>query len=258
MSGDKNNSKQIEFLRSIFLSETVSTNEYALHLSNSAPNPNTCLYTFSQTGGRGQIGRKWYSGTDKNLSTTFLWHHPPLLPQRQWLINMAFALAVHEMAQAQLPDTKVKLKWPNDLYVEKQKLAGILIQNTLVGKRLEATYLGVGFNVNERDFPPDLPNPTSLSLLTGRHYELLDLQWALTTAVSNQLSNLVATLDDPESLYTRYLDLLYLKDQIGVYEVDGQKVSGIIRGVTPEGKLRLELEEGERAFGFRELGYVRG
>ena len=152
----------------------------------------------------------------------------------------------------------MKLKWPNDLYVEKQKLAGILIQNTLVGKRLEATYLGVGFNVNERDFPPDLPNPTSLSLLTGRHYELLDLQWALTTAVSNQLSNLVATLDDPESLYTRYLDLLYLKDQIGVYEVDGQKVSGIIRGVTPEGKLRLELEEGERAFGFRELGYVRG
>ena len=64
-----------------------------------------------------------------------------------------------------------RIKWPNDIYVGDLKICGILIENILDGSNVSASIIGVGLNLNQTDFPSDIPNPTSISLLTGRRYD---------------------------------------------------------------------------------------
>ena len=64
-----------------------------------------------------------------------------------------------------------RIKWPNDIYVGDRKICGILIENILHGREVYASIVGIGLNLNQTEFPPDLPNPVSLSLLTDRHYD---------------------------------------------------------------------------------------
>jgi len=244
----------VQFKRHIYLKTIHSTNDYAISLSNSDPKQNSCIYTYNQSAGRGQIGRKWYGGQDNNLSSTYSWQLPPVAVGEQFDINTAFSLAILEFARAHLDtDQIVSIKWPNDIYVGDRKLAGILIQNILKGNRISSCHMGVGLNVNEQDFPKDLPNPISLSLLSGKTFDLIALQFALTQEVSTQLSKLES---NRAAQREDYLKALFRKDSVAVYEVDGAKVSGIIRGVNELGKLKLELENGERDFGFREVAYV--
>ena len=64
-----------------------------------------------------------------------------------------------------------RIKWPNDIYVGDRKICGILIENILHGPEVSSSIVGIGLNLNQTEFPPDLPNPVSLSLLTGRSYD---------------------------------------------------------------------------------------
>lgn len=245
----------VEFKRLVYLRTTNSTNDYAINLSNNDPNVNTCIYTFDQVAGRGQIGRYWFSDTDKNLATTFSWKHPYIAIQDQFQINMAFSLAIWEFAAAIIEDKEnLTLKWPNDLYYKNKKLAGILIQNVLKGTILEVCHLGAGINVNQMEFPPDLPNPISLTQICGKTFNLVDLQMELIKKVSNGLT----TLADGQisELRSRYESLLFRRETVATFQVGDQKLAGIIKGTSKEGKLRIELEDGMREFSFREIGYV--
>lgn len=241
------------FSRQVYLRTSGSTNDHAITLSNNDPNRNTCTYTFNQVAGRGQIGRSWYTGADKNLASTFSWKQPDIPILEQFRINMAFSLAVWSFAAQHTSQEHLTIKWPNDIYYKNQKLAGILIQNVLKGSTIEVCHLGVGLNINEQDFPLDIPNPVSLRQITGQSYKLVEMQLQLTEIVSQHLANLNG---DPAELKSAYEDLLYRKGQVKAFRVDEQVVSGKILGTTSEGKLRLELEEGIKEFGFREMGYV--
>lgn len=243
----------VDFHRLVFLRTSNSTNDYAITSSNNDPNHNTCTYTFHQVAGRGQIGRTWYTGADKNVATTFSWNQPNVPIVEQFRINMAFSLAIWGFGAHYLGQDHLTIKWPNDIYYKDNKLAGILIQNILKGSVLESCHLGVGININELDFPVDLPNPISLRLISGQKYDLIELQHKLVQMVSNQLTKVN---DNLQNLKTAYEALLYRKGTVAAYKVDDQVVSGIIRGTTPEGKLRLDLEDGEREFGFRELAFL--
>ncbi len=242
------------FSRQVYLRTSGSTNDHAVSLSNNDPNPNICVYTFDQVSGRGQIGRRWYTGADKNLASTFSWQQPDIPILEQFRINMAFSMAVHGFVARHTGLDHLSIKWPNDIYFKNQKLAGILIQNVLKGAAIGVCHLGVGLNINELDFPSDLPNPVSLHQITGRSYTLVEMQHQLTEMVSQHLSKLQS--DSAAQLKSAYEALLYRKGQVSVFRVDDRVVSGKILGTTGEGKLRLELKEGVREFGFREVGYV--
>ena len=134
----------VDFQRLVYLRTTKSTNDYAITLSNNDPKENTCIYTFNQIAGRGQIGRYWFSDTDKNLTTTFTWKCPNIPIHEQFRINMAFSLALWEFAASILSNTEhLSIKWPNDLYYKSKKLAGILIQNVLKGPSIELSLIHI-------------------------------------------------------------------------------------------------------------------
>ncbi len=114
-----------------------------------------------QTAGRGQRGNGWESEPGRNLLFSMLYYPPAgLPPSRQFQISKAVAVAVAETVDRLLDGydhPEVCIKWPNDIYVGDRKIAGILIENALQSStRIAHSIIGVGLNVNQREFRPTL------------------------------------------------------------------------------------------------------
>lgn len=132
-----------------------------------------------QTAGRGQGDHKWHSAASENLMFSVVLKFGQtgglarLESSRTLLITEIVTVAIREFLRERHGIT-CRIKWPNDIYAGDRKLCGILIENVLAGKEVASSIIGVGLNVNQTEFPKDLPNPVSMSLLTGRRYDLED------------------------------------------------------------------------------------
>lgn len=138
-----------------------------------------------QTAGRGQGDHKWHSMTGVNLTFTvvFKFHHPAEQEaegKRAAALDAKDALYITEVVTLALRlyleshGVMARIKWPNDIYVGDKKICGILIENVLAGSFVDSSIVGIGLNINQTDFPADLPNPVSLALLTGEKYSVHD------------------------------------------------------------------------------------
>ena len=152
----------------IFLTETDSTNRDALDLlSKSSPSEGTVIYTDRQRAGRGQFGRVWQAEPGSSLLCSFIFRPSFVLVRQQFGLNQAFALALCETA-IELGLPQARLKWPNDLYAEGRKLAGMLIENQVRGAYIESCILGIGWNLNQTSFPEELGRAASMKQILGR------------------------------------------------------------------------------------------
>ena len=144
--------------------EITSTNDYLAHLCKESKAKE--FYTViaeSQTKGKGQRGNSWESEAGKNLTfSIFVRHHPDLKAQDQFALSDLTAQSVVEFLSRYDITSRVKL--PNDIYIGMDKICGILIENTLRGNSLYSSIIGIGLNVNQTEFDPSLPNPTSMSI----------------------------------------------------------------------------------------------
>lgn len=143
-----------------------STNETAWSLIDTLDNMSV-IAAVEQTSGRGQGDHKWHSNAGENLTFTVVlkWKPSPFPAAREKEISDATAQSVVDYLASKGVASWIKL--PNDIYVGRKKICGILIKHKLRGPGLSATIAGLGINLNEKDFPSDLPNPTSLALETG-------------------------------------------------------------------------------------------
>ena len=128
-----------------------------------------------QTAGRGQGDHTWHSRPGENLTFTVVLKFggegaiATLAVRDVLLITESVTLALRKYLKGK--GVAARIKWPNDIYVEDRKICGILIENILHGQEVAASIVGIGLNLNQTEFPPDIPNPVSLSLLTGRRYD---------------------------------------------------------------------------------------
>lgn len=130
---------------------------------------------FEQTAGRGRGGHRWASAPGDNLTFSVLLRFgtpelAPLLAKDAILITQAVTLALCSYFESE--GVAPRIKWPNDIWIGEKKICGILIENTVDAGNVTASIVGIGINLNQTDFDPALPNPTSLSLLTGRRFDL--------------------------------------------------------------------------------------
>ena len=128
------------------------------------------VYAGEQTAGRGQRGNVWCSAGNENLLLSLLLRPGVVAVKEQFLLSQVMALAVNEAMCALGVDSVIK--WPNDIYVGKRKLAGILVELDYAGDMIESAIVGVGVNVNQTLFPVMDKIPVSLSLLTGQRYDV--------------------------------------------------------------------------------------
>ncbi len=159
----------------IHLPEVDSTNSYLLRqLSAGADYPDgTAVYTTVQSQGRGQQGNSWESEPGQNLAFSLLLK-PTFLP-----VAMSFALSeVTTLAIAETLDSFTPgftIKWPNDIYHDDRKAVGILIENRLAGRTCTHSIVGVGVNLNQREFRSSAPNPVSVAQLLGDDAPRIDV-----------------------------------------------------------------------------------
>jgi len=228
-----------------------STNEKLKSLTPAPPH-GTCIMAGHQHAGRGHAGNTWHSEADKNLLLSFYAEPQSLPAASQFLITCIAALSVADIIETDSGKT-VSIKWPNDIYLDKRKLAGLLIENTIYGDGVRSSIIGIGLNVNQCVFPDDLPNPVSLFQADGQTRDLTDLAIKLRDRLIDGFRD--ASPDRFPQLINRYHSKLYQINQEAGYRIGGIETPATIRGIDEFGRLRVEIKGRERVFGFKELEY---
>ncbi|MCH4824113.1 biotin--[acetyl-CoA-carboxylase] ligase [Gramella lutea] len=200
-----------------------------------------CVRAITQTAGRGQRGANWFSKAGKNLTFSILYPQQKLNISKHFLLSASVSLAVLEALEGlNIPDLKVK--WPNDILSAKLKLGGILIENIVKTEGIVASVIGIGLNINQVDFK-DLPQASSLKNITGKNYDLDEILYKVALAVEEKLKELPFLKNN--SVLEEYVSRMFRLNQVSSFSTpDDEKFNGIIRGVTTEGKLNLEIEDG--------------
>ena len=207
-----------------------------------------------QTAGRGQRGHVWHSRKGENLTFSAVLE-PTFLPiAEQFSVSEVVALSLVDMLAEY--GVEAKIKWTNDIYVGDRKLVGILIEHSLASTTLRKTIVGVGINVNQREFDPSIPNPVSMAQLLDRE---LDAEDVLQCFLKHLQRNYESLREGGAGvLHERYNSLLYRLDKWHTYALpSGERFSAKILGTAPNGALRLEDTEGKtKDYLFKEIEFV--
>lgn len=259
------------------------------------------LSAMSQSCGRGQRGNSWLSEPGKNLLFSVLLKYsdglggstltPPVQAYDQFVISQLTSLAAVDLLASH--GIEARIKWPNDIYVGDRKICGMLIENAVRGKRLDTSIIGVGLNVNQRNFDVNLLNPTSMILAKEGFSEvetedfdthvLLEEFMDIFTGYLDRFCHITGGYSRLSKLYHAQLWRLdqptEFIDQTAGLPLDlpseatnlpakticheaplshaGTPFRGIIRGTSPVGHLLVELPDGTiREFAFKEIAYV--
>ncbi|MBL7951250.1 MAG: biotin--[acetyl-CoA-carboxylase] ligase [Flavobacteriales bacterium] len=230
-----------------------STNKTAAELLNlSKVQHGAVILAHEQTAGRGQRGRSWLSEPGADLMMSVVLKPARLRADEQFALGKVAALAVAEVVRLLVPG-EVRIKWPNDVLVDRLKIAGILIKNEVVGELVHSSVVGMGINANSHDFPEALV-ATSILLESGRKVELA----VLLDHVCKALDRRWKAYEAGESgLAEEYVDQLWARGRWAELLLDDRPVMGRPVDVDRHGRLIVELEGGEvAAYGLDRLRFA--
>ncbi len=212
-----------------------------------------------QSDGRGQRGNRWNADAGENLTFSVIIRPeqddiPPVNASGQFLISELAALSVTEYLETR--GIYASIKWPNDIYCHDRKICGILIENCIRDGLLQWSIAGIGINLNQMEFPPEIPNPTSVMLETGMESSP-DKELAVWTGILDGLLDRLAS-EGPDTIERLYLGKMYRRNERHLFEEPGAgRFHARILGVTSNGCLEAVLDDGSvRTFAFKEIRYV--
>ena len=201
-----------------------------------------------QTGGKGRFGRVWTSPAGENLYMTLLLLRPGVKPENASQLTLVMGLAVaqvaNEILEASGCSRRAGIKWPNDVVVSGRKICGILTEMQIKEEKAEAILIGVGMNVNQKEFPPELlDKATSLSLQIGEKQSLTRTAARTLEYFEKDYEQFCET-QDLSRLREDYERLLLNKDQqVRIQEKD-REYCAVAKGITDTGELLVEEETG--------------
>lgn len=232
---------------------TDSTNNWlAVHEKEVADQ--ALVYCEEQTAGRGQRENSWESEPGKNITASIVFHPKSFPAFRQFVISEAIALSIVDFLGGE--GVEAKIKWPNDVYVGDKKICGILVEHVVMGNQITRTIAGFGININQTEFKSDAPNPVSLSLITGKNYNIDTLIEVLVKKIEKKL----LSLEKGENQHNSFLERLWRKDD-EVYEfydrIKKEAIKAKISDVGEDGMLTLVTDYGEkRKYAFKEVEFL--
>ena len=209
-----------------------------------------------QTEGRGMDKNKWQSEAGKNLLFSIALNVSFLEAENQFKISQAVSVAIIKTLENMLDEAHFSIKWPNDIYFRDEKLAGILIQNTVEGRMMGFSIIGIGLNVNQTSFSDDLPNPISLKMITDKDYNLDNVLNLLIINIKDAVESLCSDEGRAE-INRRYIEKLYRYHEWAFYKHQNRVKQLIIMGFDKYGRLLLQDKEGgEIVCDIKELQFV--
>jgi len=240
----------------ITLDHVPSTNTWAKEHADELAHGDVVL-THCQTAGRGQRGNCWEAEPGKNLTFSLMLRQTGIRPSEQFTISEAVALGVidtlRKMLSHAVEPERITVKWPNDIYVDNLKVAGILIEHTISGSTISHTVAGIGLNVNQTRFVSDAPNPVSMAQIA---HSIFPLDATLGLLTDNILSLL--TRPNHMALHQKFMQSMWRNDgQQHLFRTPDNRVfSAIIKDVSPDGMLHLLQYDGTISdFAFKEVAF---
>ncbi len=238
----------------IHYTEVDSTNEELKRLFSKKELENGTLLTADfQSGGKGQMGSSWISSHGKNFLGTFFFN-PNIPPNEVFVLNMIVSLALKETV-AEFVKGKVEIKWPNDIVVNRNKIAGILIENKFKNNELVGSFLGIGLNLNQKSFQKFARSVTSIAKEVGY---LVNHE--------NIISRMCFHIQQFYSLYQlkgfttinfMYQQDLYLKGEEQNFKVGKYTRYLTLQSVSKKGDLQLFNQSGKiEEFGLKEIQFL--
>ena len=204
-----------------------------------------------QTAGRGQRGNTWSSNAGENLLLSILVRPgEDLEVKRQFLLSQAVALSLHGAMQHFGIDTR--LKWPNDIYVGKRKLAGILLELDYAGAYVEQAIIGIGINVNQQAFPPMDRVPVSMKTLQECTFIIDDVLATILDLFEHYYTEMrFGNRDAIAAEYKRVL--LGMNERHTFIDRDGH-FDAVMQDIESDGHLLLQRNDGSTSrYAFKEV-----
>jgi BirA family biotin operon repressor/biotin-[acetyl-CoA-carboxylase] ligase len=201
------------------------------------------LYTFNQTQGKGQYNNSWEMIPEENLAFSLMLQTKYIIISEN-IFNFYTATIVRDFI-ANLTRTDVEIKWPNDIILNKKKIAGILIEKKKLDNE-EVFIIGVGINVVQNDFS-QFPKAGSLLTQTNKRFDLK-------TLAEDLFEYFQAKIYSSENVLENFNKHLFLKDKIAVFNLNEKRQNGIIKYADKEGFIWIELEnDGLQKFFHKEI-----
>lgn len=238
----------------LFIQNLPSTNAHTFDLLKKSKLPEgTILYTNYQSAGKGYSGNKWESEDGKNLLISIILYPSFIKPEDQFLISMVISLGVCDFLMRFIPECSIK--WPNDIWVNNDKIAGLLLESSLTCNQIEFTVAGIGLNINQQRFLSNVPNPVSLNQLTGVNYDLPSSLEKLASDLDKRYKQLIG--GNYGQIKKEYVSKLYrlnrwheFRDKNGLYR-------GRVLTVGDYGRLIIERQNGEISeYSFKETEFI--
>jgi BirA family biotin operon repressor/biotin-[acetyl-CoA-carboxylase] ligase len=230
--------------------ETTSTNDLIEKLARDNVKEGVVVFAESQTRGRGRLGRKWMSPARKGLWFSVLLR-PALRPQAVTQLTIGAATALRRAIELHT-GLKPEIKWPNDIIVQRKKVAGILTELSAEPDRVKYVVLGIGVdvNLNATDFPADLrPLATSLKAESGKTVSRAELAIAILRELDADYARILrsdfASVADE---WEKHCTTLGREVRIQIGE---RQIRGRVESLGEDGALLLRTEHGhlERIIG---------
>ena len=224
----------------IFLPEVDSTNSYAINLLKNVKLPEgSVVHTKHQTQGKGQRGNVWKSEIASNLSMSVILFPDFLQLQNQFYLYQISALASHDTIAEFLNTSQfdIKIKWPNDILINRQKASGILIENNITDKNITSCVIGIGINVNQLAFDTNF-NATSLKSLSGNDYEISEVLSVLCKHLEKYY--ILLKRNKTEEIMANYLNCFFALNQWMDFDIKNKTLKLKVKGVSKKGLLLLE------------------
>ena len=237
-------------IHTILIAEISSTNERAkVLLKEKGQSFPFVVQANFQLKGKGQYTKVWESNKGENLLCSLVIEAPKIEIEKQFDISKVVAVSIQNVLSQYCK--KVCIKWPNDIYIGNKKVAGILIENTIVGQKIDACIIGIGLNINQIRFSDELPNPISLKQVTSVDEDIELIRNNITSAILDNLTSLYA-------VHEQYDKYLYRKGELGKFVDDtNREFLGVILGVDEQGKLLLRTENNLiRSFSNNEVRFI--
>ena len=244
----------------IALDSVDSTNKRAAELlAQHKVSHGAVVLAHEQTAGRGQRGRIWRSGAGLDLTASVVLQFEHLKVGEQFMLAKVASLAMHDVVAAAMKvavdrgSDLVRIKWPNDVLVDRRKVSGVLIKNDIVGGLVMNSIIGIGLNVNSSELEAEF-NATSLRMETGLEHDRMALLEHLCQRLEHHLE---AWREDADALARNYVGLLWARGRYADLELDGQPSSARPMDVDEDGRLLVENEEGKvQVFGHDRLRFA--
>lgn len=223
-----------------FARETDSTNLWIKRLAKEGAPEGTLALAEFQSAGRGRLGRSWEVPEGTSVMMSILLRpkfEPQYAPTLTLVMGMAVAKAVKKLG------FDVSIKWPNDVVVSHKKICGILTEMGVRDGKIDYAVIGVGINVNIREFPEEMADKaTSLYLESGRKFDRSQIPGLVMEAFEEYYEKFAATCD-LSGLKEKYESILANYNQ-PVRVLAKEPYEGVARGITDGGELLVEKTDG--------------